>query len=221
LAVSLINLGVAYDCLASTDQALGTFQQARAVLHSLVARNPGVTGYRDDLARRLFNIARILSGKHRPAEALSASDQATQPWTELRRHEPGNIKYPGSLAAALGVSGHSRLDLGQVTEGRSDLKEAVRLFAGLRFPAAYDYYSLACFYSLLNETTVGPRTKTTTAEDLTDADRAVAAFRNAAAVSFADRAMAESDRDLNSIRSRLDFQALFLDMAFPVDPFAH
>ena len=53
-----------------------------------------------------------------------------------------------------------------------------------------------------------------------DADRAVATIRRAIELGFADSEVLQNDLDLNSLRSRPDFQLLMMDLAFPAEPFA-
>jgi eukaryotic-like serine/threonine-protein kinase len=52
-----------------------------------------------------------------------------------------------------------------------------------------------------------------------DADRAVAAVRRVIGTGYASHLL-KADPDLDSLRSRPDFQALMMDLAFPADPFA-
>jgi hypothetical protein len=51
-------------------------------------------------------------------------------------------------------------------------------------------------------------------------DRAMAALRRAVDAGFGYVALLRTEEDLAPLRSRPDFQALLLDMAFPADPFA-
>ena len=141
-------------------------------------------------------------------------------WKALARAEPGNTEYPGKLAAALGAAGHRRLDQGEVAAGCSDLRLAVDILEHLSFPRppTFTISPVSTPYS------VGPpaegRPRNAASQARSDADRAIAAFRQAVAAGFRDNGLAQTDGDLIPIRSRPDFQVLLLDMAFPVNSFA-
>jgi hypothetical protein len=51
-------------------------------------------------------------------------------------------------------------------------------------------------------------------------ERAMAALRRALAAGFATPKWIWQDPDLVSLRSRVDFRALIMDVVFPADPFA-
>ena len=53
-----------------------------------------------------------------------------------------------------------------------------------------------------------------------DADLAVATIRRAIGMGFVGSDILKHDSDLNSPRSRSDFQALLMDLAFLSDPFS-
>jgi hypothetical protein len=53
-----------------------------------------------------------------------------------------------------------------------------------------------------------------------EAEQAMQSLQNAIAAGFRDFKALRTDTDLDSLRSRLDFQLLILDLAFPADPFA-
>ena len=54
-----------------------------------------------------------------------------------------------------------------------------------------------------------------------EADRAMAWLNNAVTAGFDDPAAMKTDRDLDALRLRPEFQMLMLDVAFLPDPFAH
>ena len=80
-------------------------------------------------------------------------------------------------------------------------------------PEQHTLYNLACACSILAALAEGD-------EGRAYADRAMAALRRAVNIGSRDIPMLRSDRDLDSLRSRPDFQMLLLDVAFPNDPFA-
>jgi hypothetical protein len=84
-----------------------------------------------------------------------------------------------------------------------------------------DRYNLACTLALAS-TVVDPAEGPTAADrGGRDAERAVATIRQAIARGWAYADVLRNDPDFDSLRSRTDFQALLMDLAFPADPFAH
>jgi hypothetical protein len=82
--------------------------------------------------------------------------------------------------------------------------------ATLSFEARYD---LARNHALLAGSGLS------VAEGAAEAERAVALLRQLVAEDYRN-AMMRTDPDLDSQRSRPDFQTLMMDLAFPTDPFA-
>ena len=72
----------------------------------------------------------------------------------------------------------------------------MEILDNLRFQNSDDFYNLACFYSLLSGSPPQPLTEAVAAQARADADRAVAALRQAVAAGFADRSNAGKDTDL-------------------------
>jgi hypothetical protein len=89
---------------------------------------------------------------------------------------------------------------------------------------AVDLYNLAFVYSLesallgRSQRTGGPQDRI---ENQKLADLAVSALRRAVLAGWKDARRAKRDPDLDPLRSRSDFEALILDMAFPAQPIAH
>ena len=98
------------------------------------------------------------------------------------------------------------------------MREAVAILE--TFNDAQALYQLACTLALAS--TVADPTEGPAAADRQrrDSDRAVDTIRRAIAVGFASQGMLKNDPDLDSLRSRPDFQSLQMDLAFPPDPFA-
>jgi hypothetical protein len=88
------------------------------------------------------------------------------------------------------------------------------------FLDAENVYNVAC--SLAQTSTIADPAEGLAAAERQrrDADQAVATIRRALELGFADSDALKSDPDLDSLRSRPDFQALLMDLEFPVDPFS-
>ena len=88
------------------------------------------------------------------------------------------------------------------------------------FPTPDDYYNLACYHSRLAGLAREPGAEITALAARIEADLAMKDLVSAVAAGFHIRSLLANDRDLDSIRSRSDFQLLILDLTFPEDPFA-
>jgi hypothetical protein len=65
-----------------------------------------------------------------------------------------------------------------------------------------------------------PGSGVTATEGRAEADRAMEWLRQAIAAGYRKLAYLRTDTDLESLRSRPDFQLLLMDLGFPDDPFA-
>src|SRR5262249_17534106 len=84
-------------------------------------------------------------------------------------------------------------------------------------------YDEACVYALLSALVGRPGVAPSPperAEIGNYQERAMTALRRAIALGFRDADLMRSDRDLDALRSRPDFQKMLMDLAFPADPFA-
>ena len=87
---------------------------------------------------------------------------------------------------------------------------------------AEDLYNAACELALCIPAVASGRSDPSPAERDERhryADEAMAALRRSGAAGFRDVDHYRRDTDLDPLRSRPDFAALLLDMAFPTDPF--
>jgi hypothetical protein len=83
-----------------------------------------------------------------------------------------------------------------------------------------DLYNLSCSHANLSSFAAEPASGMTAAEGRDEADRAMACLRQAVAGGYRRLAVLQTDTDLDPLRSRLDFQLLLMDLAFPAEPFA-
>ena len=85
---------------------------------------------------------------------------------------------------------------------------------------ADNLYDLACYQALLSGVLQRPGSGSSAAEGQAAADRAMNRLRESVAAGFRDSAHMRNDTDLDPLRTRPDFQALMMDLAFPPDPFS-
>jgi hypothetical protein len=83
-----------------------------------------------------------------------------------------------------------------------------------------DFYNLACGHAQLAGIATLPGSGMTAAEGRTEAERAMQWLGRAIAAGYRNVALMRKDPDLKPLLSRLDFQLLMMDLAFPSEPFA-
>jgi hypothetical protein len=78
---------------------------------------------------------------------------------------------------------------------------------------------MACVRSTLSDLASQGAPGISAGEAGPEAVRAMDLLRRAVAEGYRDADVMRTDRALDSLRSRLDFQLLMMDLAFPADPF--
>jgi eukaryotic-like serine/threonine-protein kinase len=176
--------------------------------------------------------------KHVPANAEARKFLALSYRTRalallsLGRHAEGLA----DLDRALEIAPISEKDLLRLTramflansgEYAAAVSEARTLASGARLPAGSAAYDLACVYAVASAKAAADRRlpgreRCVRADDL--AAQAIAELRRAHAAGLFDGRSTldrlDHDGDLNPLRLRSDYNALRLDLAFPINPFA-
>lgn len=106
-----------------SEEAVGYYEQARASLELLVARNPDVVHYQTELARMYFNLAVLARDQGDDVAARANCEKAEARWRELERQKLG----VDELDLALVLIERARLDPvapRESPEARERLREA-------------------------------------------------------------------------------------------------
>jgi hypothetical protein len=115
--------------------------------------------------------------------------------------------------------GRARRQTGDRAAAVSNLRRAIVLREGLATLSPEARYDLARSHALLAGLATEAGSGLSPAEGTAEADRAMAVLMRAVGEGFRDPRMS-TDRDLNPLRARPDFQALMMDLTFPSDPFS-
>jgi eukaryotic-like serine/threonine-protein kinase len=110
----------------------------------------------------------------------------------------------------------------QVSAAMESLRKAEAHFESVNNLGAFDYYNLACTRSLLSALIGRESSKSSPdnqAEHRKYADKAIGALHIAVRAGYKDTFHMKRDPDLDTLRSRPDFQLLMMDVSFPSDPF--
>jgi tetratricopeptide (TPR) repeat protein len=220
LALSESQIGTLLCDIGRRTEALEPYRRAQALLMDLAQANPDVAEIQNDLARCYSQIGQVLGTIGQPVEALASAEKGRLLREAIVAANPDVTVYRSNLAVTLGYIGILRREAGQFAEAVASLRQGIAQLEGLPSRSPEDDYNLACYHSSLASLAEKPGSGISAAEGREDADRAMADLRRAAGGGFLMLPLMSSDHDLDSLRSRLDFQLLMMDLSMPAEPFA-
>jgi eukaryotic-like serine/threonine-protein kinase len=147
----------------------------------------------------------------KPSEAMASFDEALAIHRKLVTANPSTSSYRSNLAGTLRRCGIAMQKCNRRAEAESAFRQSIAVLRELPKPSPSDHYNIACYQSLLAGVV---------AAGSGEADNAMESLRRAVAAGWRDLTLMRKDSDLDSIRSRPDFQLLMLDLAMPADPLA-
>jgi serine/threonine-protein kinase len=202
-----------------TSEVLATFERAREFAAGLVDAHPREQEYWDELAAICIALGDRYSEAGKATEALSSFDKALSIQRPLVEADPSKPSYRSNLARTLRCRGVALQRCGRPAEAVSDLRRSIGILRGLGGPTPVDYFDLARTQSLLSGLASTSGSGLTATDGQAAADEAMSSLRQAAGARWRNATWMAAEPDLAPIRSRPDYQALLLDMAFPADPF--
>ncbi len=214
------DLGLSYYSMSYIKQWKQDFQgaydwanRAIQVFEASLRREPRRDDIKELLGFAFHARAQALTDQHRAAEALRDWDRA------IELADKGGERIPGLMASRALVIAY-----------QGDTRRAVAAIAAVPRTgpdSGVIIYNEACILALAaaaaaNDVTSSPEHRAALVEQY--AARAMSALTEARRVGyFGDAskvANIRTDRDVDPLRARPDFQVLLLDLAFPTDPFA-
>jgi tetratricopeptide (TPR) repeat protein len=223
--LAMLQIGLGYVCmsLGRADEARASWRRAMEILEALIRTNPTSTTYRHSLFMAYNNIGYDLSRSGRTAEASRYFERALAVLEKLAAENPGVARYAMDLAGLHGNIGGIHCKEGRPTEALSSLRRGLASLGRGPEPEALGLYMRAALLAQC-DSLAAEFPGAFPAEDRAwlagSGDRAMAALRQAIDAGFRYAALLRTEDDFARLRSRPDFQALLLDIAFPVDPFA-
>jgi len=192
-------------------------------LHQTLAdaepRNPN---WRRGVGQSLANLGDVDTATGRFDAAVASFQESRMIHERLTREHPTATEYRVGLADALTGLGRALHYAGRGTEATEPLRRAVALreaIPNLSTKARRDHANaLALLASVAADPRSGLSASAPAAE--AEADRAIAALRQAIAAGYRDFSKLNTDPDLAPLRSREDFRLLLIDLALPAEPFA-
>jgi tetratricopeptide (TPR) repeat protein len=183
----------------------------------------GDPGYQTNLAMSLQKLARLRAELGQYAEAIETQERVVVIREQLSLAAPEARDRVVNWAAANHWLGHRYYSAGKHARAIESFQRARAIIEGLPTPSAEDLFNTACVWAMLGEmyeqrsAALAPANEP---ELRCAGDRAMVVLTQAVASGYRNEANLRSDRDLASLRTRDDFQALLADVLFPKNPFA-
>ncbi len=225
LATTHANIGLALRESGRTEAALAAHEMAMAIQQDLAVTYPAVSQIQSDLANSLNDTGDDLRFLGRTAEAPAYYERAIAIVDVLTKANPTVTANQANSPQAIMLQGLRGLGATQLAGGRlkeaiATWRRAVRIGETIRQGHAEGVYFVASCHAQLGGVAGRPGSGMTDEDGRAELDAAIIALRQAVAAGYVPVGWMRRDRDLAPLRSRPDFQALLLDLAFPADPFA-
>jgi serine/threonine-protein kinase len=220
LAITQSNFGTILRETGRSAEALIVHQEAVAVLEALVDAYPAVIVFQGDLANYLNETGDDLRLIGRTAEAQAFFERAIVILDGLVKANPRYTEIEEHLVQGLRGLGATQLAGGRVDDAVANWRRAVAIGERLHYNYCETLLNLASCHALLGGIAGAPGSGLSAEEGQAERDRAMEALRRAVAAGFRTVTWLRRDPDLNSLRTRPDFQLLLLDLDFPSDPFS-
>jgi tetratricopeptide (TPR) repeat protein len=199
-------------------EALKIERSAADALGALAHENPLLIQVRAKWAEMLFGVSNLQADLGRSAEAEQSVRASIEANEVLMREVPSNPFYRRRAGSCYGTLGKVLLKTGSRGEGLAMMRKGEAILETSDEP--WDLYNLACFLALASTVADPAEGSAATQRQRRDSDQAVATIRRAIARGYAHSDYLKTDPDLDSLRSRPDFQLLMMDLTFPAEPFS-
>jgi serine/threonine-protein kinase len=199
-------------------RALAVIRHCAATLRALARENPQFVRVRSQWGACLWLQSNLEADLGQYAEAERSARACLEVNEASVRDVPSYTYYRKMLGESYGILGKALIKRGSAVEGLTALRKSVSILEPLDHLGGQ--YNAVCYLALASAVSgpaAGPAASDRQRED---ADHAVAILRRLIAHGYANLASLKNDPDLDSLRSRADFQGLLRDLEFPVQPFA-
>jgi serine/threonine-protein kinase len=201
-------------------QAIESLERARDQAASLLDSHPAEREYQRYLVSAYSELGDLHAALRHEGRVRECFDKALAIARQLDHADAVTPSLPTDVAQTTRRRGSAWQKCGRSAQAASDFRESIALLRGAKSPGPADYYNIACALSLLSGVASESTSGLSAADGRAAGDEAMRSLHQAAAGGWRGVAALRADPDLAPIRSRLDFQMLVLDIAFPADPFA-
>jgi serine/threonine protein kinase/tetratricopeptide (TPR) repeat protein len=223
LSVVLYDLGTICHLSSQRTEAEKHYRRADDLLEKLVADRPDDVDSRHYLAANAGNLGTLLSETGRPGQAESMLQKAEEVAEKLIRNHPEMVRSRITLPEILAPLGKMYRESGRPKEAMRAFERSREILEALPYASADGLYNLAGVQAQCAAfaSAGGPlRAGSKTVLRAVSLDQAMETLRGAVDRGFRDTNRLRRDTNLDPLRSRVDFQLLTMDLAFPVSPFS-
>jgi serine/threonine-protein kinase len=184
-----------------SEAAHAAYRKAIKLAEGLLADDPSSTSYQTQLARGLNMSGNLLLKEGRAVEALPLLRRALELHEVLARKHPEVVYHQSTLSYALRGVGRAEAAAGHAAEALTVYERACKIEVALAatYPAAR--YNLVCTLALMVPVVPPERREAVALE-------AIAELQKALTAGYTNITNIATDRDLDALRDRKDFQEL-------------
>ncbi|MFO0910151.1 MAG: protein kinase [Isosphaeraceae bacterium] len=220
LAVSQERLALTLARVGQRDQALRMFEQARRERVALVEGNPGDVVFRQGEATNSQVLGDLNLRLGNPSEAVDAYRHALQLLDEQAKNNPELRRYrlecalvQKRLGDALRLSNQSALAV-------RAYREAIAMLSDGGPVGGADMEVLASAHAQLGRLAAASAPSAEPDDSSSEERAAITALRQAMTLGYRDVYHVATSPDYETLKDRPEFRDLFMDLAFPFDPFS-
>jgi serine/threonine-protein kinase len=211
LALTQLNLGALLRDSPRHKESAAALNEALNLLKQLTVDNPDKLDYRSGLGKTLINFGELAIKDRKYAEACAQFSEALPHCQACLRAYPKGAYYLETFRDLQKASAEARLGLGEYVNAAVAAQQLLRI----EFEPATNAYHAARFLCRC-QVLAGKDAKLSEAKrkELMQAysDNALTALRKAVASGNTDAAKMKQDKDLETLRSREDFQKLLSEL---------
>jgi eukaryotic-like serine/threonine-protein kinase len=220
LAMFLGHLSSVQQRVDKLDSALASTQKALELIEQLNRQYPGLLNYQGGLASTYNMMSDVHRRRLESAEALEFAQKAQALLKRLVAEHPEDLYSRIDLAKSHNNIGRLLQEMGEPVEALQSFQHAVDLYESIPNLDPRNSYNLACNIALCipligarngsaNVVDVAKLTKGDQLRRQRYGDRAVELLHRTMSAGFVNHEILEADTDLDPIRERPDFRALF------------
>jgi eukaryotic-like serine/threonine-protein kinase len=207
-----VNLSLVFQNTGRTEDAERANQKALAIKEKLAAELPAIPSYQSDFGAALNNHALLLRNRKQYPKARQLADRAIQQQKKALQIEPKNARYQDFLTKHFSTLASILLEMGELAAATQAVNDGLAVRPGNADDAvAAASMAVAAARRTAENTSISDGEHA--AQTAASHDLAMKLLQEAARRGFRDAKYLQTDRELEPLRERADFQKLLADMA--------